>query len=94
MRTYTFYYCDSYDSYRKLDFKEFVVSASVFDIASKRFFFFLRGLDCEFISYASTYSLVTVTNKKSFRSFKESDLIHLCHIKDVHNASFWEKRYG
>lgn len=90
MRTYTFYYCDSYDSFRKLDFKEFVVSASTFSISSRRFFSFLKQLDCEYISYASSYSLVTKKNTKSFRSFKDDELIYLSNLKDKHNALFYE----
>lgn len=90
MRTYVFYYCDSFESYRSFDYKEFTVSASTYDIASKRFFSFLRDLDCDYIAYVSYYSLVSDDNCRKHRSFKDSDLVYLANLKDKHNASFYD----
>lgn len=90
MRTYTFYYCDSYKDCCKLDYKDFVVSASTYSIAFSRFSSFLKNLDCKYICYAPFYAVVTLKNTKSFRSFKESDLVYLANLKDEHNASFYE----
>lgn len=90
MRTYTFFYCDSYEDYRKLNYKDFVVSASTYSIAFSRFLSFLKNLDCKYIDFAFSYSLVTRSNTKSFRSFKDSALVCLSNLKNEHNTLFCE----
>lgn len=85
MKNYTFYYCLSDNCFGKSPTEMFTVSASTYTIASSRFFSFYSNLGSEKISFFRYYHVESLNGKRSLRSLKNSDIVYLSRITQLHN---------
>ena len=93
MKTYTFFYYDSLENSKNAEFKSYVVTSPRFDSAYKSFSHFLSFSEADYIDFVYTYNVFNGF-RTQVRSFSYNDILHLVHIKDKHNAKFWETYHG
>lgn len=93
MKTYTFFYYDSFENCKNVEFKSFTVSSNRFDSAYKSFSHFLSSNEADYIDFVYTYNVFNGF-RTQVRSFSYEDILHLVSIKDKHNAKFWDTHDG